>query len=106
MKHIKSFNQKVNENKIDKKAYLVKLTDASGDICAFLIDEQTFETIDNDSAVMIPGGENGTSEVLDSNVDLYERWYAETKDIMEIVKNAKDNGYSVDLDKELNFIHY
>ena len=39
MKHIKSFSQKVNENQQNKKAYLVKLTDADGDVCVFLIDE-------------------------------------------------------------------
>lgn len=106
LKHIKSFTQKVNENQQNKKAYLVKLTDAVGDVCAFLIDEETSKTIDNDSAVMICGDKNGKSKVLDSDVDSYERWYAQTKDIMEIVKNAQDNGYFVDLNDEFNFVHY
>jgi len=85
-----------------KNTYLVKLTDATGDVCAFLIDEETVKSIDNDIAVNIPG----TDKVLDGNNDLYEKWYAESKDIIEVVKNAQDNGYFVDLDKELNFIHY
>jgi hypothetical protein len=106
MKHIKSFSQKVNENQQNKKAYLVKLTDADGDVCVFLIDEEASKTIDNDSAVMIPGDKNGNSKVLDGDVDSYERWYAGTKDIMEIIKNAQDNGYFVDLNDEFNFVHY
>ena len=55
---------------------------------------------------MIPGDKNGNSKVLDGDVDSYERWYAETKDIMEIIKNAQDNGYFVDLNGEFNFVHY
>ena len=102
MKHILNFNEKVNENQQNKNAYLVKLTDADGDICAFLIDEETANTIDNDEAVMIPG----TDKVLDGDINSYERWYAQTKDIMEIVKNAQDNGYFVDLNDEFNFVHY
>ena len=102
MKHILKFNEKVNENQQNKKAYLVKLTDADGDVCAFLIDDETVNTIDNDEAVMIPG----TDKILDGDIDSYERWYAQTKDIMEIVKNAQDNGYFVDLNDELNFVHY
>jgi len=101
-KHILNFNEKMNENQQNKKAYLVKLTDATGRVCAFLIDEETATSIDNDEAVMIPG----TDKVLDGDVDSYERWYAQTKDIMEIVKNAQDNGYFVDLNDELNFVHY
>ncbi len=91
-----------NENQQNKNAYLVKLTDARGDICAFLIDGETANTIDNDEAVMIPG----TDKVLDGDINSYERWYAQTKDIMEIVKNAQDNGYFVDLNDEFNFVHY
>jgi len=102
MKHILNFNEKMNENQQNKKAYLVKLTDADGDVCAFLIDEETAKSIDNDDAVMIPG----TDKVLDGDIDSYERWYAQTKDIMQIVKNAQDNGYFVDLNDELNFVHY
>jgi hypothetical protein len=102
MKHILNFNDKMNENQQNKKAYLVKLTDVDGDVCAFLIDDETANSIDNDEAVMIPG----TDKVLDGDIDSYERWYAQTKDIMEIVKNAQDNGYFVDLNDELNFIHY
>jgi hypothetical protein len=102
MKHLLNFNEKVNENQQNKKAYLVKLTDADGDVCAFLIDEETTKSIDNDEAVMIPG----TDKVLDGDIGSYERWYAQTKDIMEIVKNAQDNGYFVDLNDELNFVHY
>ncbi len=102
MKYILNFNKKMNENQQNKKAYLVKLTDATGDVCVFLIDEETANTIDNDKAVMMPGTEN----VLDGDVDSYERWYAQTKDIMEIVKNAQNNGYFVDLNDELNFVHY
>jgi hypothetical protein len=102
MKHLLDFNEKMNENKQNKKAYLVKLTDATGDVCAFLIDEETAKTIDNDEAVMIPG----TDKVLDGDIDSYERWNAKTKDIMEIVKNARDNGYFVDSNDELNFVHY
>lgn len=90
------------DNQQNKKAFLVKLTDATGDVCAFLIDDETSKTIDNDSAVMMPG----TGKVLDGDIDSYERWYAQTKDIMEIVKNAQDNGYFVDLNDELNFVHY
>lgn len=102
MKHILNFNEYLTENQQNKKAFLVKLTDATGDVCAFLIDDETSKTIDNDSAVMIPG----TDKVLDGDIDSYERWYAQTKDIMEIVKNAQDNGYFVDLNDELNFVHY
>ena len=102
MKHILNFNEKVYENQQNKNAYLVKLTDADGDICAFLIDGETANTIDNDKAVMIPG----TDKVLDGDINSYERWYAQTKDIMEIVKNARDNGYFVDSNDELNFVHY
>lgn len=102
MKHLLNFNEKINEDQQNKKAYLVKLTDSDGDVCAFLIDEETANTIDNDEAVMIPGSD----KVLDGGIDSYERWYAQTKDIMEIVKNAQDNGYFVDLNNELNFVHY
>jgi|694.fasta_scaffold08291_16 phosphomannomutase len=102
MKPILNFNEKVNENQQNKNAYLVKLTDADGDICAFLIDGETANTIDNDEAVMIPG----TDKVLNGDINSYERWYAQTKDIMEIVKNAQDNGYFVDLNDEFNFVHY
>jgi hypothetical protein len=101
MKHIKSFIQRLNENQ-QNKSYLVKLTDADGDVCAFLIDEETSKTIDNDIVVMIPG----TDKVLNGDVDSYERWYAQTKDIMEIVKNPENNGYFVDLNDEFNFVHY
>jgi len=89
-------------NDSTKKAYLVKLTDADGDVCAFLIDEETAENIDNDIAVSIPG----TNQVLDGDSDSYERWYAKIKDINEIIENAKNNGYIVDLDNEFDFIHY
>ena len=90
-----------------QKAYLVKLTDAVGDICAFLIDEETFKIIDNDLAVSIPGTEApDESKVLDGDVESYERWYAKQKDITEIIKNAENNDYEVDLDNQLNFIHY
>lgn len=90
-----------------QKAYLVKLTDAVGDVCAFLIDEETFKIIDNDLAVSIPGAEApDESKVLDGDVESYERWYAKYKDITEIIKNAQDNGYEVDLDNQLNFVHY
>jgi hypothetical protein len=101
MKHIKSFIQRLNENQ-QNKSYLVKLTDADGDVCAFLIDEETSKTIDNDIVAMIPG----TDKVLNGDVDSYERWYAQTKDIMEIVKNPENNGYFVDLNDEFNFVHY
>ena len=99
MKHLKRFNES-----IQKKAHLVKLTDADGDVCAFLIDDETANDpyMDNDFAVELPW----TDKVLDGNNDLYCREYAQTKDIMEIVKNAQDNGYLVDLDSELNFVHY
>lgn len=103
MKYIKKFTQ-VNENKESKKAYLVKLTDADGDVCAFLIDEETANNtnMDNDFAVELPWSE----KVLDGNNDLYCRNYAQQKDIMEIIKNAEDNGYFVDLNSEFNFVHY
>lgn len=101
MKHIKTYTE-INESQQNEKAFLVKLTDADGDVCAFLIDEEVAKTIDNDSAVMIPG----TDKVLDGDIDSYERWYAQTSDIMDIVKNAKDNGYIVDLDIEFNFVNY
>jgi hypothetical protein len=91
-----------NENQENRKAYLVKLTDADGDVCAFLIDEETEKYIDNEEAVMIPG----TDKVLDGDIDSYERWYAKTKDIIEIIINAQKNGYFVDLNNELDFVHY
>ena len=92
---------------MNQKAYLVKLTDAAGDVCAFLIDEDTSKYIDNDLAVDIPGAEApNKSKVLDGDIDSYERWYAKSKDINEIIKNAQDNGYVVDLKREFNFIHY
>ena len=107
MKYLLNFNEKMNENQQNKKAYLVKLTDATRKVCAFLIDEETAKKINddvdpNEAAVMIPG----TDKVLDGDNDSYERWYAKRKDIMEIVKNARDNGYFVDLNDEFNFVHY
>ena len=90
-----------------QKAYLVKLTDAVGDVCAFLIDEKVFKIIDNDLAVSIPGVESpDKSKVLDGDVKSYEVWYAKHKDITRIIKNAENNGYEVDLDNQLNFVHY
>ena len=92
---------------MEQKAYLVKLIDADGDVCAFLIDENTSKHIDNDLAVAIPGAEApNKSKVLDGDIDLYERWYAKPKDIYEIIKNAQNNGYVVDLDNEFVFVHY
>jgi hypothetical protein len=73
-------------NKI-KKAYLVKLTDADDDVCAFLIDEETANSPNmcNDFAVKLPW----TDKVLDGDNDSYTRDYAKTKDILEIIKNAE-----------------
>ena len=92
---------------MNQKAYLVKLTDAVGDVCAFLIDEYTSKYIDNNLAISISGAEApDESKVLDGDVKSYERWYAKSKDINEIIKNAQDNGYVVDLNHEFNFVHY
>ena len=99
--------KKLKAMMMKKKAYLVKLTDAVGDVCAFLIDENTSKYIDNDLAVDIPGAEApDESKVLDGDIDSYERWYAKSKDINEIIKNAQDNGYVVILKREFNFVHY
>jgi len=79
-----------------KQAYLIKLTDADSDVCAFLVDKDTIQNMDNDRAVEIPW----TNDVLDGNNESYTREYAQTKDIIDIIKNAENNGYFVDLNNE------
>jgi len=52
----------------------------------------------NDRAIQAP--------VLDDNYDDYEAWYAKTKDITRILKNARSNDYQVDIDNEYEGVMY
>ena len=83
---------------MNKKAYLVTLTDADHDRTVYLIDEETYKIIDNDMACDQP--------VLEGNEKDYHTCYAKQKDIQKIIKKAEANGYTVELDDELEFIHY
>ena len=46
----------------------------------------------NDRAIQAP--------TLEDNSDDYEKWYAKRKDITRIIKNARANGYQVDINNE------
>lgn len=82
-----------------KKAYLVTLTDAEGDRTVFLIDEATYNKIDNDMAC-----EYCEELTLDKNEE-YSVMYAKAKDVKEIIRKAEANGYTI-ADEELDYVHY
>ena len=52
----------------------------------------------NDRAIQAP--------TLEDDYDNYEAWYAKTKDITRIIKNARANGYKVDINNEYEGVMY
>ena len=52
----------------------------------------------NDRAIQAP--------TLEDDYDNYEAWYAKTKDITRIIKNARANGYDVHIDYEYEGVMY
>jgi len=141
-----------------KKAYIVKLIDAEGDITFKLVDQETWDWIHSDvekpepkiksflgfSSTHDVGSWNDKScpqsirdriekncekdiidfdgveisagspyndraiqaPILEDDCDNYEAWYAKTKDITRIIKNARANGYKVDINNEYEGVMY
>lgn len=85
-----------------KQAVLIKLTDVEGDVTAFIVNKDVAATLDQDNVC----DTDYEDMVIERNLDKFWCTYAKTKDILAIVRAAEEAGYTVDLDEELDFVHF